>query len=158
MSEETVWDKEKGIIHILGQRHTAIDVQTLCNHLDSLVGAEVAEVITHNLEFRLGKLDAARLRAGKPQANLTELVEHLMKSERLSGVGRTKVTLPEDQENPILIEVSDPSVKGTTGAAKTFLFSWWTGVLTALLDKEFDVKYVAYDEENNLLKCQIAKR
>ncbi len=158
MSEDAVWDTAKGELRILGQRHTAIDAQTLCDHLDSLVGVQVAEVIMHNLEFHLGKSDAARLRAGRPQATITELVENLVKSDRLSGTGITKVTLPENPENPILIEVSNPSVKRTTGAAKSFLFSWWAGTLTALIDREFDVKYVAYDEEKNLLKCQIVRR
>ncbi len=158
MSEDAVWDTEKGELRIRGQRYTAIDAQTLCNHLDSLVGVQVAEVIMHNLEFRLGKSDAARLRVENPKATVRELVEHLIKSDRLSGAGITKVTLPENPENPILVEVSNPSVKGTTGAAKAFLFSWWAGALTALHDKEFDLKHVAYDEEKNELKCQIAVR
>jgi hypothetical protein len=158
LSEDAVWDTEKGELRILGKRHTAIDAQTLCSHLDSLVGVQVAEVIMHNLEFRLGKLDAARLKPERPQAPLNELVEHLAKTDRLSGIGVTKVTLAEDPQKPIHIEVANPNVKGTTGAARAFLFSWWAGALTALLDKEFDVKYVAYDETKNLLKGQIAVR
>ena len=112
----------------------------------------------HNLEFRLGKLDAANLRAEKPQTPLSQLVEHLSKVDRLSGVGITKVMLHESPEDSIQIEVTNPSVKGMTGAAKAFIFSWWAGALTSLLDKEFDVKNVVYDEEKNVLKGQIVAR
>ena len=158
MSESPVWDAEKGELRILGKRHTAIDAQTLCSYLDSLVGVQVAEVIMHNLEFRLGKLDAAKLKTEKPQASLPELVEHLTKSDRLSGIGITKVTLSKAPQYPIEIEVTNPSVKEVTGAAKAFLFGWWAGALTALFDKEFDVKSVVYDEPRDLLKGQIAAR
>lgn len=158
MSEDAVWDTEKGELRILGQRHVAIDAQTLCSHLDSLVGTQVAEVIMHNLEFRTGKLDAARLKASKPNAPLPELIEHLSKSDRLSGAGVTKVTLPDAPEDSIRCEVSNPGVKGVTGASKAFIFSWWAGALTALVDKEFDVKNVAYDERNNVLSGVIARR
>lgn len=158
MSEDTVWDTEKGELRILGQRHIAIDAQTLCSHLDSLVGTQVAEVIMHNLEFRLGKLDAARLKASKPHAPLPELIEQLTKSDRLSGAGVTQVTLPDAPEDLIRCEVSNPGVKGVAGAAKSFIFSWWAGALTALYDKEWDVKNVAYDERRNVLTGIIARR
>ena len=158
MSEEAVWDTEKGELRILGQRHTAIDAQALCNHLDSLVGVKVAEVIMHNLEYRIGESDAARLRAEKPQATLPELVKHLAKTDRLSGIGIIKVTWPEDAKNPIEIEIANPSVKGPRGAAKGFAFSWWAGALTALLDKEMDAKNFIYYEERNVMRCQIIPR
>ena len=158
LNEDAVWDTENGELRILGQRHTAIDAQTLCSHLDSLVGLQVAEVIMHNLEFRLGKLDAARIRAEKPQASLAELIETFAKSDRLSGVGITKVTLSNNPQYLARIEVTNPSVKATTGAAKSFLFGWWAGALTALFDKELDVKNVDYDETRNLLQGQIASR
>ena len=138
MSEEAVWDKENGELRILGQRHTAIDAQTLCNYLDSLTGAQVAEVIMRNLEFRLGKLDAARLKGERPQATLQELVDHLARTDRFSGLGITTVSLPESSQASIEIEIGNPSVKGTAGAAKAFAFSWWAGALTALLDSEME--------------------
>ncbi len=145
-------------MRFLGKRHTAIDAQTLCNHLDSLVGIQVAQVIMHNLEFRLGKLDAAKVKVEQPRATLDQLIEHLNKMERLSGIGVTKVALPEKPQAPIQIEVTNPSVIGTAGAAKSFVFSWWAGALTALLGKEFDVKDAVYHEEKNLLKGQIEAR
>jgi len=158
MSEEAVWDTEKGELRILGKRHTAIDAQALCNHLDTLVGVQVAEVIMHNLEFRLGKLDATKLRAEKPKATLRELVEHLAKTDRLSGLGITTVTLPENPQNPIEIEIANPSVKATSGAAKGFAFSWWTGALTALLGKEMEAKNFSYTESKNLMMSQIVAK
>src|SRR3989304_5928633 len=56
--KEIVWDKAKGELRILGKRHTALDAQALCDHLDSLVGPTVAEVIMDNHERRLGKEEA----------------------------------------------------------------------------------------------------
>ncbi len=158
MSDESTWDTEKGELRILGQRHTAIDAQNLCDFLDSLVGIQVAEVIMHNLEFRLGKLSAAKLRSESPQNTLNQLVEILIRTDRLSGAGITKVLMTGNPDDPIQVEVANPSVKGTTGAAKSFIFSWWAGALTSLVDKEFDVKNVAYDQEKNMLKGQIVPR
>ena len=76
-----------GEIRILGRRHAAVNMQALCNHLDSLVGIQVAEVIMHNLEFRLGKEDAARIKTEETHAKLDEIIEHVAQSNRLSGVG-----------------------------------------------------------------------
>lgn len=146
---------EKGELRILGMRLTAIDAQSMCNHLDSLVGVKVGEVIMHNLEFRLGKLDAARLKAEKPGATLNDLIEHLRMTDRLTGVGMTTVRLPENPGGPVEVEVANPSVKATEGAAKSFIFSYWAGALSALLGKEFDMKNVIYDIEKDLMKCLI---
>jgi hypothetical protein len=70
----------------------------------------------------------------------------------------TKVILPENPQDSIQLEINNPSVKGAEGAAKSFVFAWWAGALTALLDKEFDVKDVIYDEKDNMLKSQIKAR
>jgi len=158
LSGEVVSDAEKGELRIFGTRLTAINAQRLCNHLDTLVGVHVAEVIMHNLEFRAGKVDAARLRAERPRATLQELVKHLTRDDSLSGMGITKVALPENVKNPIEIEISNPSVKGAGGAAKAFAFSWWAGVLSGLLELEMDVKNFLYSEERNMMRCQIIPR
>jgi hypothetical protein len=158
LSEDAVCYTEKGELRILGNRHIAIDAQALCTYLDSLVGVKVGEVIMHNVEFSLGKMDASRLRAERPQSSLTELVEHLTTSERLSGSGITKVLLTENPQNRILIEVANPGVKGTAGAAKEFLVAWWAGAFSALYDKEFDVRHVTYDEEGDLLTGALEAR
>ena len=158
MSEDAVWATEKGELLIFGKRHIAIDAEALCAHLDSLVGVKVAEVIIHNIEFRLGKLDAKRLRAERPKSTLTELVEQLAKTDCLSGAGITKVVLPDNPQDSILIEITNPGLTNTAGAAKEFLLAWWAGALTTLLDKELDLKDVSYDKANNLLKGQIVSR
>ena len=67
---QVVLDREKGELRILGIRRTAINAQAICDHLDTLVGVQVSEVIMHNLEFRLGKLEGARIRLESPQTNL----------------------------------------------------------------------------------------
>ena len=159
MSEETFWDTEKGVLRIGGQRHTAVDAQTLCDNLDTLVGPKVAEVIMHNLEFHLGKMDATRFRNEKPQATLQELVEHLAKTDRLSGLGITNVTFLENEKiDPIRIEIANPSVKGSAGAAKGFAFSWWAGVMTKLLDKQMEPNDIFYDKEKDVISCRLIPR
>jgi hypothetical protein len=158
LSEDVVWDAEKGDLRVLGKRCTAIDVQSLCDYLNTLVGIQVAEVIMHNLEFRLGKLDAATLKAKKPGLGLDKLIEELIRSDQLSGLGITKVRFDETSSMSADIEVINPSVKGTTGAGKSFVFSYWAGALTALLDKEFDVRNVEYDQQKDVMKASIVQR
>ena len=158
MSEDAVWDTEKGELRILGHRRMAIDAQSLCDHLDSLVGTQVGEVIMHNIEFRLGKLDAARLKSARPRVPPSQLVEDLTESDRLSGIGITKVKLSENPGDSMGIEVTNPCVVGVAGAGKTFVLSWWAGAFTSLFDKEFDVKNVTYDKQKNMLKGHISAR
>ncbi len=55
MGEDIVLDRAKGELRIHGKRHTAIDAQALCDHLDSLVGPTVAEVIINNHPVPIGK-------------------------------------------------------------------------------------------------------
>lgn len=155
MNSEIFSDAES---RIFGARLTAIDVQSLCDRLDNLVGTKVAEVIMHNLEFRDGKLDAARVRAEESKATLEEVVERLVRIVRLSGVGVSRVTLPESGKGPIAIEIENPSVKGTGGAAKAFAFSWWAGAFTSLLDKEMDVENFVYYPDRDVMRCQIVPR
>ena len=156
--EEPVWDKKAGELRILGRRNTAIDAQALCDYLDSLVGSQVAEVIMNNLESRTGRQDGDWVRKEKPQLTANELIRFGEEWDRLSGVGATQVTLPEDKTSPIVLEISNPSVKGTQGASRAFLFSWWAGMLTSLLGKNFEYKNALYDQEKNIMRCEIVPR
>jgi hypothetical protein len=156
--EGPVWDREKGELRIVGRRNTAIDAQALCEYLDSLVGSQVAEVIMNNLESRSGKQDADWVRKEKPELAAKELIKFGEEWDRLAGVGATQVTLPEDETKPIVVEISNPSVKGDQGAAKAFLFSWWVGMISSLLGKNFEYKGVLYDREKNTMKCEIVPR
>lgn len=158
MSVDVVWDKAKGELRILGQRRAAVDIQGLCEHLDLIVGAKVAEVVMNQHEFRQGKDDAASIRQEKPEAAIQELLDSFANAETLSGVGVVKVTIPEASPGPIDVEISNPCVKRTTGAAKSFLFSYWCGLFTQLLGKEFKIDYVTYDKNKNLMKCRIIPR
>ena len=158
MSEDVVWDKAKGELRILGQRHAAVDIQGLCEHLDLIVGPVVAEVVMNQHEFRQGKDDAANIRQEKPKAAIQELLDSFANAEALSGIGVVKVTIPEASPGPIDVEISNPCVKRTTGAAKSFLFSYWCGLFTQLLGKEYEINEVAYDENKNLMKCLIIPR
>lgn len=157
-AEGPVWDREKGELRIRGRRNTAIDAQALCDYLDSLVGSQVAEVIINNLESRSGKQDGDLLRKEKPELTTKELIKLCEEWDRMAGVGATKVTLLEDETGPVFLEISNPSVKGTQGASKAFLFSWWAGIISSLLGKNFEYKGVLYDREKNVMRCEIVQR
>jgi len=158
LSEDVAWEKAKGEIRILGQRHAAVDIPGLCEHLDLIVGAKVAEVVMNQHEFRQGKDDAASIRQEKPEAAIQEILDSFASADTFSGVGVVKVTIPEASPGPIDVEISNPCVKRTTGATKPFLFSYWCGLFTQLLGKEFRIDYVTYDENKNLMKCRIIPR
>lgn len=151
-------DEEKAELRILGQRHVAIDVEALCQHLDSLVGVKVAEVIMDNHQFRLGKEDAAHIRGERPQATVQEILGAIMEADRASGAGATKITLPTSTADDIYLEISNPAVKETAGAAKAFVFSYWSGALSYLLNKQFEARDVRYDQSSNLLKGRIVAK
>jgi hypothetical protein len=158
MTNALTWDKEKGELRILGHRQTAMTPEFLCSHLDSLVGVKVAEVIMNNLEYRLGKHETEVFRKEKPQATLSEMIDLLVQFDSASGVGITKVTLPKNDQDPITVQISNPSVKGTVGAAKAFLFSWWCGALTTLLNRNLEIEDLTYDEKKNVMRCEIVSR
>jgi len=158
MTNDLVWDKEKGELRILGRRQTAMTPQILCSHLDSLVGVKVAEVIMNNLEYRSGKHETEMFRREKPQATLSEMIDLLIQYDSVSGIGITKVTLPKNDQDHIIVQISNPSVKGTVGAAKAFLFSWWCGALTTLLNRNLEIEEVTYDEKKNVMRCKIVSR
>lgn len=134
-----------------------VDVQSLCDHLDTLVGVVVAEVIMSNLETRCGKEDGAKLRAANPKASVDELVKMLAELDLVTGMGITKTEVKETGDI-IRIEVWNPVVRGEKGAGKSFLFSWWCGALSSILGKELEVRSVQYDEKANIMKCEISPR
>ena len=156
MMEDIVWDRAKGELRIVGKRHLAIDAEALCRHLDALVGPQVAEVIMRNHEFRLGKEDAERHRKEKPNASMEEIIEAVKETDLLSGVGLTKFTVQTDQS--VLIEVSNPCVKETAGAAKSLLFGYWSGVLSCLFGKEYDAVDVKFNESTKVLSARLVSR
>lgn len=158
MSESPVWDKAKGELLIVGRRHVAVDAESLCQHFDALVGVQVAEVILDNHETRLGKEDADRIRTEKPQATIRELTKQMTDAESISGIGVVNLTLPDNADGAFIIEISNPIVKGTAGAAKAFMFSYWRGALSALLEKDLDIAEVSYDKAKDQIRGRIAVR
>jgi hypothetical protein len=158
LTDDMVLDRAKAELRLLGRRQAAVDLEALCDHLDSLVGPVVGEVIMNNLESRLGNEDAARLRERFPNASVDELVGKLAEADLVSGMGITKVALNKAQDVPVTVEIWNPIVKANKGAAKSFLFSWWCGALTSLLGEEMEVRDVHYDEERNVIMCEIARR
>lgn len=155
-----VLDRAKGELRILGKRHLAVDAAALCNHLDSLVGPTVAEVIINNHEYRLGKEDAARFRRERPHATVRDIINTIIQTDLLSGVGITKVTVPNNSvpEGPIFIEIQNPSVKAAAGAGKALLLSYWCGAFSTLFEHEFEAKDVSFNEAENVLTAKIVDR
>jgi hypothetical protein len=156
MVDDVVLDRAKGELRILGERNMALNVEALCRHLDGLVGQSVAEVIIRNHEFRLGKEDAER--RGKETANSSteEIIEYFKENDVLSGAGVTKCTVQPDKT--VLVEISNPCVKETTGAAKSLLFGYWSGVLSQLFGKEYDTTQVHFNESKDIMSALIAPR
>jgi len=153
-----VLDRTKAELRLFGRRHSAIDPQSLCSHLDLLVGTVVGEVIVNSLETRLGREDGAWMRQTHPQASVRDLIDELIEGDLVSGIGITKVVLPGDPKEPIRIEIWNPVVKGEKGSAKSFLFSWWCGALMSILGRELEVRAVQYDEKANTIRCEITPR
>jgi hypothetical protein len=152
------WDREKGELRILGHRNAAVDARALCEYLDSLVGTQVGEVIMKNLEIRLGKEDGVWLRKENPQLSPNELINIITEWDRMAGVGATQATLVGNPPSSMLLEVANPIVKATQGAARAFLFGWWAGLLSPILGKDFEYTNVVYDPAKDSMKCQLVPR
>ena len=158
LTDQVAVEKVKDEFRLFGRRQALIDVQSLCDHLDSLVGPVVGEVIMNNLESRLGKEDTTRLREANPKATVDELVTKLVEADLLAGMGVTKVDVPKDPTAQIKLEIRNPIVRGNSGAAKAFLFSYWCGALSLILGRDLDVKTVDYDKEADVMRCELGAR
>jgi hypothetical protein len=128
----------------------------LCKHLDILVGQTLAEVIIKNHEFRLGKEDAERHRRESANASTEQIIEFFKENDLASGVGVTKCTVEPDKS--VLVEISNPCVKQTSGAAKALLFGYWSGAISTLFGKEYDTTEVQFNESKNVISALIAPR
>jgi hypothetical protein len=143
---------------ILGRRHVAIDMSSLCEHLDLLVGAQVAEVIMKHHEVRLGKEDVASLRKQNPNASTNEIIERLVETARLSGLGEVEANLREGGPE-LEISIRDPCLTKTDGSARSFMFAHWCGALSAIMKGgEFEVMHVTYDPNKDMLRGRIVPR
>jgi hypothetical protein len=158
LTDQVALEKIKDEFRLFGRRQALVDVQSLCDHLDSLVGPVVGEVIMNNLESRLGKEDTTRLREMNPRATVDELVKKLVEADLVTGMGVTKVDVPKDPTAQIKVEIRNPIVRGNSGAAKSFLFSYWCGALSLILEREIDVKTVDYDEKADVMRCELGVR
>ena len=158
MKETVTFDGAKGELKVIGHRHLAMNAEALSRHLDALVGVQVAEVIMDNHENRLGKEDVAKIREERPQASIREIIDLFLETESLSGIGVARITLSDNPADPIILEISNPIVIGTSGASKALMFSYWAGALSALLSRELEVRDVLYDQDLKVLRCQIAER
>jgi hypothetical protein len=141
----------------LGRRHVAIDIRSLCEHLDLLVGAQVAEVIMKHHEVRLGKDAVAEIRKQNTDATTNEIIGKLVEHLQVTGFGTVEAKLTESGRE-LEITVKNPCVKKTDGSAKSFLFSHWCGALSAMVGGEFEVMHVVYDAQKDLMRGRIVPR
>jgi len=144
---------ETGVLRVLGERRLAIDVRTLCDHLDLLVGSKVAEVIISNTAFALGKEDVSRVLKERPDATVLEMIEFFVQDQRLSGVGVCKVSFRS--EKSVDLEIANPVLKPASGSSKAMLVSRWCGALSELLNEKMIAEKVEYDDLSDVLKCRI---
>jgi hypothetical protein len=153
-----LWIREKGELQIFRKRHIAMDAEALCQSLDSMCGYQVAEVLLHNHIRKLGREDAGRMREGMPDAAMDTILAKLFESDRLSGRGIAKFTLPHDQQAAINIDMWNPCVKKTEGSGKSLLFSWWCGALGQLLGRDLEIADVSFDPKTNTARAILRNR
>ena len=158
MNSRLIVNEEKGELFIDGHRRVAIEIITLLDFMDSLIGTRVAEVMMNNIESRLGKQDCQHILNAKPQASINEIASDLVESDRVAGIGVTKITFPEDKPNEILIETANPCVTKTTGGAKSFSTSYYCGAFSLFLRKELEVRDLVYDPKANVRKFRLTAR
>ena len=158
MSNSIEFDEKRGEVRLLGLRQMVMSMDALCNHLDTLVGNQVAEVIIKNLELQEGKEEAERFVRNHPDAKVEEFLDLMKRYDALSGVGITSVRFSENQDGLVFIEILNPYIKRTSGSSKSLLFSWWCGALSAILRRDLDLESITYDASSDILKCTIAPR
>jgi hypothetical protein len=158
MSDRLVVNEEKGELRIDGRRHVAIEITTLLDFMDSLIGTRIAEVIINNIESRLGGEDCGHLRKQKPQASVREIATDLAHVDLISGIGITRFVFSGDKPEEITVETLNPCVTKTTGAAKSFGSSYYRGAFSVLLGKEFEVRDLVYDAKANVRRFRLVPR
>jgi hypothetical protein len=149
-------DPEKGELRILNRRFALVDISAFCQRWDTLVGRKVAGVQMKSLEYHLGEEDAKAIMRNMPNATPEEIIGYLQETDRISGVGVTKVTRTSEQL--IRIEIYNPVVAATEGAAAFFASGWWCGAIDTVLKGRFDVRDTVHDEEKRLLGFNLAAR
>lgn len=157
MSSGVELDETKGELKLQGRRYMLMSMDALCNHLDTLVGSKVAEVIIKKLEFEEGREEAKRFYRDHP-AKIEEFINHMIRYDSLTGVGITSVKLSNNPGPNAVIQISNPYIKKTEGSSKSLLFSWWCGALSSALNRELDVESISYDATNDILTCTLSCR
>jgi len=158
MSSDVVLDETKGELKLQGRRYMLMTMDALCNHLDTLVGSKVAEVIIKKLEFEEGKEEAMRFYRDHPGTKVEEFINHMIRYDSLTGVGITSVKVLNDSDPNAVIQISNPYIRKTEGSSKSLMFSWWCGALSVALNRELDMETVSYDSTNDTLTCKLSSR
>jgi hypothetical protein len=149
-------DHEEGEVRILDRRFAVVDIAAFCQRWDALVGRQVAGVQMKSLEYHLGVEDAEAIMRKAPSATTEQIITYLQETDRMSGVGVTKVS--RTGPDLIQIEIYNPVVAGTEGAAAFFASGWWCGAMDKVLKGRFDVRDTIYDKEKNVLKFNLTAR
>jgi hypothetical protein len=135
-------DESRGELRIEGgQRHAAIDLTRLCQHLDTPVGLKVAETTVDNHERRLGREDAERIRNMNPSGKVEDMIGAI-EEERSLGFGVVQIRLPESPVEPIKFEAINPIMNADEGAGKGLVLSYWSAALSLFLGRELEATNV----------------
>ena len=150
------FDESNGEIRSLGRRFELVDVVGLCRHLDMLVGEKVAASIVGSYGRESGREDLANLRKNNPNLTLKELIAAFSLSDLLGGYGVSEVSMREDEDVPIELEIRNPIIQASTGTAVKFVLSYWIGGLSDILEKTLEISHNSYDPKENVLRCRLA--
>ena len=151
-------DDTKAEIRVRGRRYGLLDITALCQHLDACLGTRVGEVIMRNHRTQLGKETVNRIRQSHPGISIHDIVKMLTEEDQFTGIGTTKLGLPENPLQAGNLTVWDPIVVSTAGAAKAFISSYWAGVLSELSKLDFEPANIRYDEDEKLLTCRLSPK
>jgi len=142
------------------QRLGAINIQALCDLLDNLYGPMVSATTMKYLEFNRGKQEASKVALERQSSSIVDLVKEIIKINRITGMGITEVSLPNNSNGTgaYIVEVQNPIVKKAEGAAGVFLISYWAGALTSIIGKQLEVKTISYDESRDVIVGELATK
>jgi arabinogalactan endo-1,4-beta-galactosidase len=112
------------------------------------------------LEFNRGKQEASKVALEGQGSPIVDLVKEIIKINRLTGMGITELSLPNNSNGTgtYIVEVQNPIVKKTEGAAGMFLISYWAGALSSLIGKQLEIKTINYDKSRDVMVGELATR
>ena len=154
------WLSNLAEIRLLNERLGAINIQALCDDLDSLYGPIVSATSMKYIGFNNGKRIASAIALKNPGLPILDLVKEIVRINRLTGMGISQVSLPKNSNGTgtFIVEIRNPILKKNEGAAGVFLISYWAGALTSLIGRRLEVKMIKYDKDRDVTVGELATK